>query len=52
MTNYSTTEVSELTGISFRRLDYYWRTGRIPNAQLLGGGVPRKWTPEQVHQTP
>lgn len=45
----SSTEVTRLTGASYRQVDYWCRTGLIPG-QLAGpgSGGRRRFTPEQV----
>ena len=48
---YSTMEVARLTGASYRQLDYWARTGRIPGqdpGSVTGSGHQRRWTEEQV----
>ena len=49
-----TTEVSKMTGASYRMLDHWCRTGRIPGQPVDGRGVGsghrREWTDEQVER--
>src|SRR4051812_31311939 len=43
----NTVEVCHRAGITYRQLDYWTRTGRIPGVQRLispGSGSPREWT--------
>lgn len=45
----TTQEVMALTGATRRRLIYWCKQGRIPGQPpIIGSGVPRTWTPEQV----
>jgi hypothetical protein len=46
----STPDVAAQTGASFRQLDYWIRTGRIPGMDPdgKGSGVTREWTPAAV----
>lgn len=44
-------EVCERSGVTYRMLDHYVRTGLIPGVASLtdkGSGNPREWTPQQV----
>lgn len=46
---YSTHEVCELTGLSFRQLDYWARLGVIwPAVEARGSGSHRVWSEQQV----
>lgn len=48
---YTTMEVVAMTGATYRQLDWWVRTGRIPgNGELVnvGSGHRRTWTGEQV----
>lgn len=46
---YSTTEVSIRTGLSYRQLDYWARTGGFrPAVDARGSGTQRRYTGDQV----
>jgi DNA-binding transcriptional MerR regulator len=47
---YRTTEVSEMTGVSFRQLDYWDRTGSVHPSILsaVGIGFPRLYSDADV----
>lgn len=50
---YSTTEVCRLTGATYRQLDYWARTGRIPgqpSGSVIGSGNRRRWTQADVDE--
>jgi len=48
---FTTTEVLEMTGLSYRVLDYWLRTGAITLARgtTPGSGVGRRYTEDEVH---
>ena len=50
VTTYTTTEVTAMTGASYRQVDYWARTGRIPGQTNPGTGHYRRWTEEQVER--
>ena len=46
---YSSSEVADLVGLSFREVDYWTREGAIrPAVDACGSGSRRVWTAEQV----
>jgi MerR HTH family regulatory protein len=48
---YSTAEVAELAGVTYRQLDYWLRTGTIgfcEGDEQPGSGRPRRWHPAEV----
>jgi len=46
---YSTHEVAELTGLTFRQLDYWARLGVIwPEVEARGSGSQRQWSEQQA----
>lgn len=46
---YSTVEVAELAGLSYREVDYWCRTGAIwPYVEADGSGSRRQWTSQQA----
>lgn len=47
---FSTDEVAEILGVSYRMLDYYERNGHITIASSRGPGTGhgRRWTQEEV----
>lgn len=46
---YSTTEVAEMVGLSYRMLDYWVRQGYISiSAKSRGSGHHRQWTHDEV----
>lgn len=46
---YGTIEVCRMTGATYRQLDYWCRTGKIPGLERgHGSGSRRRWTPEQI----
>lgn len=50
---YSTVQVCRLTGATYRQLDYWCRTGKIPGQPVgsaIGSGNRRRWTPEQINE--
>lgn len=48
----SSARICRLTGLTYRRLDYWIRTGAIPDElvrnRLAGSGCPRRWHPRAV----
>lgn len=47
----STEEVCEITGLTYRQLDYYTRHGVVaPAVEARGSGTRRGWLDEQVPQ--
>ena len=47
----STVEVCRLTGATYRQVDWWCRTGRIPgqpSGAATGSGHRRRWTPDQI----
>ena len=47
----STAKVARLTGISYRRLDYWRREGWITGAsEYVGSGFLHRWTPQDVQR--
>lgn len=50
-TTYSTTEVAKMIGASYRQLDYWCRTGRIPGqppGRATGSGNRRRWSEDDL----
>ena len=49
---YSTVEVAELTGATYRQLDHWCRRGFIPGQPTMGigSGHRRLWTDKQVEE--
>lgn len=50
---YSTVQVAAMTGATYRQLDYWARTGRIPGQDpgaSTGSGHARAWTVQQVER--
>jgi len=47
---FTTTEVLEMTGLSYRVLDYWLRTGAIllADGTSPGSGVPRRYSEDEV----
>ena len=48
---YSTVEVCRITGATYRQLDWWCRTGRIPgqpSGAATGSGRRRRWTDDQI----
>jgi DNA-binding transcriptional MerR regulator len=53
MTTYSTPEVCELTGATYRQVDYFARKGLIPGQPAghgTGSGHRRRWNAAQVER--
>ena len=48
MTTHSSADVCAHTGISYRQLDYWTRTGRIRGVGNPGSGDAREYTGEQL----
>lgn len=47
----TTPQVMRLTGISYRRLDYWRRQGWITGEpEHMGSGFPRRWTPQDIER--
>jgi len=42
------TEVCARTGVTYRQLDYWCRTGYMPDHEGYGSGSVRQWTEEDV----
>lgn len=47
-TTYTSTEVVELTGVSYRKLDYWCRNFVVPDQSDPGSGNKRTFTEEQL----
>lgn len=50
---YTTVEVCKMTGATYRQLDYWARTARVPgqpDGSSVGSGNRRRWTHEQVER--
>lgn len=48
-TTYSTTQVAEIAGVTFRMIDYWVRNGHITiRAQARGSGSRRRWTQAEL----
>jgi len=50
---HTTIEVCRMTGTSYRQLDYWCRTGRIPGQPVgrgTGSGHRRAWTDAQIER--
>lgn len=49
---YTTTEVTEMTGASYRQLDYWCRCGLVPGqpAYGTGSGNRRRWNDKQIDE--
>lgn len=45
---FSSTQVCALTGATYRMLDYWCRTGKVPGQEPTGTGHYRRFTPEHV----
>jgi len=46
---YSSQEAAELSGISYRQLDYWTRLGVVkPEREAKGTGTARRWSPTQI----
>lgn len=45
---WTTTEVCKMTGATYRQLDYWCRTNRIPDQPAPGSGGRRRWTRAQI----
>lgn len=47
----SSAEVCRLTGVTYRKLDYWIARGWISGqAKDLGQGIPRNWTTDQIER--
>lgn len=51
-TSYSSREVCELTGLTYRQLDWWIRTGKIELSWdgTPGSGHPRRWRSDEVRR--
>lgn len=48
---YTTVQVSEMTGATYRMIDYWCRRGLIPGQdRVIGSGMRRHFTDEQVER--
>lgn len=48
---YTTPEVCEMTGATYRQVDHWARKGWIPGQPAeVGSGMRRRWTPAQVER--
>ena len=45
---WSTAEVAEKVGLTYRQLDYWVTKGLIPGMGKQGSGNPRRWTLDQL----
>lgn len=49
MDNYTTPEVCEIVGVSYRMLDYWCRQGHVTiDGDARGSGSRRRFTPDEV----
>lgn len=49
LTTYSSSDVCEITGVTYRNLDYWVRLGILgPMTEGYGSGVPRVWMQRDV----
>jgi DNA-binding transcriptional MerR regulator len=52
VTSYSSQQVCAMTGVTYRQLDYWTRTGLVHPSlcEARGSGSRRRWTDEDVAQ--
>lgn len=51
MSTYSTHEAAALADVTYRRVDYWVRAGKVtPSVRAQGSGSRRRWTEEDIER--